>query len=75
MWKYCLIFYHDKELKGFPPTRQEYTVLTLSVSIELPIKLDTIKPEWSIVYIWGSQVIISKTYCISFYEDLFWHIK
>ena len=33
--------------------------------IDLSIKLDTVKTGWSIVHIKGSQVIISKIYCIS----------
>ena len=36
--------------------------------MDIPIKLHTV---WSIVYSEGSQVIISKTYCISFSEDPF----
>ena len=32
--------------------------------MEFPIKFDTVKLGWSIVYIDGSQVIISKKYII-----------
>ena len=34
--------------------------LTLFVPMEFPIKFDKVKSGWSIVYIEGSQVIISK---------------
>ena len=33
--------------------------------MEFPIKFDTVESGWSIVYIVGSQVIISPKYCIS----------
>ena len=33
--------------------------------MELPIKFDTIKSGWSIVYIEGSEVIISQKYIFS----------
>ena len=33
--------------------------------MEFSIKFDTVKSGWSIVYIEGSQVIISINYCIS----------
>ena len=33
--------------------------------MEFPIKFDTVKSGWSIVYIEGSQIIISKKYCVS----------
>ena len=36
--------------------------------MEFSIQLHTIKSEWSIVYIVGSQVIISKNICFSFFE-------
>ena len=39
--------------------------------MEYSIKLHTIKSEWSIVYIEGSQVTISKNSCISFSEGRF----
>ena len=39
--------------------------------MEFSIKLHTIKSGWSIENIEGSQVIISKKYCISFSEDYF----
>ena len=42
--------------------------LTLFVPIEFSIKFDTVKSGWSILYIEGSQVIISKKTCISFSE-------
>ena len=32
--------------------------------MEFPIKFDTVKSGWSIVYIEGSQVIISKKYTL-----------
>ena len=32
--------------------------------MEFSIKFDTVKSEWSIIYIEGSQVIIFKKYCI-----------
>ena len=35
----------------------------------------TITVQWSIIFIEGSHVIISKIYCISFSEDLFCHKK
>ena len=35
------------------------TYLTLCVPIEFPIKFDTVKSGWSIIYIEGPQVIIS----------------
>ena len=41
--------------------------LTLCVPMEFPIKFDKVKSGWSIVYIEGSQVIILKTYSISFF--------
>ena len=44
--------------------------LTL-VPMEFPIKFDKVKLGWSILYIEGSQDIISKKYCISFSEDRF----
>ena len=47
------------------------TLLTHFVPMEFPIKFDTVKSGWSIVYIEGSQVIISEKYCISFSEDWF----
>ena len=34
--------------------------------MDISIKFDTVKSVWSIVYIEGSQVILSKIYCISF---------
>ena len=34
--------------------------LTLLGPVKIPIKLDTVKSGWFIVYIEGSQVIISK---------------
>ena len=34
--------------------------LTLCVSMEFPIYFDTVKSGWSIVYIEGSHIIISK---------------
>ena len=37
--------------------------------MEFSIELHTIKSGWSIVYIEGSLVMISKQYCISFSED------
>ena len=37
-----------------------FLVFTLFEPMEFSIKLDTIKSGWSIVYIEGSQVIISK---------------
>ena len=43
--------------------------LTLLGPMEFSIKLHTIMSEWCIIYIVGSQVIISKKYCISFSED------
>ena len=49
--------------------------LTLCVPMKFPIKVDRIKPGWSILYIEGSQVIISKTYYISFSEDRFCQSK
>ena len=33
--------------------------------MEFPIKFDSVKSGWSIIYIEGSQVIISKKYYIS----------
>ena len=39
--------------------------------MKFPIKFYTVKSGWSIVYIEGSQVIISKKYCILLSEDLF----
>ena len=39
---------------------------TLVVPMESSIKFDSVKSGWSIVYIEGSQVIISKKYHISF---------
>ena len=39
--------------------------------MEFTIKFDTVKSEWSIVYIEGSRVIISKKCYISFSEDRF----
>ena len=47
-------------------------VTTLFRLMDFSIKFDTVKSGWSIVYIEGSQVIISKKkYCISFNEDGF----
>ena len=43
----------------------EYS-LSLFGPMEFPIKFDTVKSGWSIVYIEGSQVIISKIFYISF---------
>ena len=37
-----------------------YFSLTLCVSMKFPIKLNTIKSEWSIIYIEVPQVIIKK---------------
>ena len=42
--------------------------LTLLRPMELSIKFDTVKAEWSIVYIEGLLVIISQKYCASFAE-------
>ena len=39
-----------------------FPVLTLCIPMGFPIKFDTAKSGWSIVYIEGSQVIISKKY-------------
>ena len=39
--------------------------------MEFPIKFDIVKSVWSIVYIEGSQVIISKKCYISFSGDQF----
>ena len=62
-----------------PETAQEtprYTLLNLKLltllhvlgPINFSIKLHTIQSEWSILYIEGSQVIISENkYCISFF--------
>ena len=33
--------------------------------MEFPIKFDTVKSAWPIVYIEGSQVIFSQKYCIN----------
>ena len=44
-------------------------VLTLLGPMEFSIKFDTVMSGWSIVYIKGSQIIISKKYYISFSED------
>ena len=41
--------------------------LTLFSPMEFSIKSTYKNSGWSIVYIKGSQVIISKTYCISFF--------
>ena len=38
----------------------KYQVLHALRPMELSIKFSTVKPGWSIVYIEGSQVIISK---------------
>ena len=46
-----------------------YFTQTLFVPMEFPIKFDTVMSGWSIVYIKGSQVIISKKYYISFSDD------
>ena len=35
-------------------------LLMFSVPMEFPLKFDTVKSRWSIVYCEGSQVIISK---------------
>ena len=43
--------------------------------MEFSIKFDILKSGWSIVYIEGSQVIISNRYCISFPEGRFWFSK
>ena len=43
--------------------------------MEYQIKFDTVKSVWSLVYIEGSQVIISKTCYISFSGDQFHLIK
>ena len=53
--------YYLKVLKG---------KLTLCVPIEFSIKFDTVQSGWSIAYIEGSEVILSKIYYISFSEDL-----
>ena len=42
--------------------------LTLFSPMEFSIKAIYINSGWSIVYFEGSQVIISQTYCISFFE-------
>ena len=47
-----------------------YRPLTLLGTMEFSIHLPTVKSGWSMVYIEGSQVIISKKYCISS-EDRF----
>ena len=36
--------------------------------MKFPIKINTVYSEWSILYVEGSQVILSKTYYISFSE-------
>ena len=45
--------------------------LTLLRPKDFSIKLYQIKSGWFIIYIEGSQVIISKIYLISFSEDQF----
>ena len=47
----------------------------LCVPMEFPIKFDTVKPGWSIIYIEGSQVIIFPKNYISFSEDQFCLVK
>ena len=49
----------------------QINLLTLLRPMDFFIKFDTVKPGWSIVYIEGSQVVISKKYCISLSEDGF----
>ena len=46
-----------------------HTDLTFLTSMEFSIKFDTVESGWSIIYIEGSHVIISKKKCISFFED------
>ena len=45
--------------------------LTRVRPMDFPIKFDTVKSGWSVVYIEGSQVMIFTKYCISFYENRF----
>ena len=40
--------------------------------MEFSKKLPTVKAEWSIVYLEGLQIVVSKKYCIFFSEYLFW---
>ena len=44
---------------------------TLFRPMDVSIKFVTVKSGWSIIYIEGSQVIISKKYCIHLSEDRF----
>ena len=48
-----------------------FPALTLCVPMDSPFVFYTIHLGWSIVYIEGSQVIISQKNCISFSEDWF----
>ena len=50
----------DWRFKGQVRKRCMQVSLTLLRPMEFPIKFDTIKSGWSIVYIEGSQVIISS---------------
>ena len=43
--------------------------------MEFSIKFGIVKSGWSIVYIEGSQVIITKKYCICFRENQFYISK
>ena len=45
--------------------------LTLCIAMEFPIKFDTVKSGWPIIYIEGSQVINITIYFIPFSEDNF----
>ena len=53
----------------------DVSIITLFRQMEFSIKLHTVKPGWSIVKIEGSQVMISKKYCISFSKDQFCNTK
>ena len=64
--------YNDKKKFAFSDYLDYLEVmnrLTLLRPMEFPKQCDTFKSEWSIVYIEGSQLIISKTNYISFSED------
>ena len=59
-----------QELNDAVRREHEQVLITLFRPMEFSIlKGIYIKSGWSIVYIQGSQVIISKKYCVSFSED------
>ena len=70
-WEIWKIFFDYILLSGLVEPWGWYTSFTTCVPMEFPIEFDTVKSGWSIVYIEGSQVIISPKKYMYFSEDWF----